>query len=236
MAFEETLTKSLDALHIPYSPEQIRLMRAHYDILVRENAQYNLTAITEEDEAAVKHYADSIAALTAIQVPAHAALIDVGTGAGFPGIPLKIMRPDIRLTLMDSTRKKTDFGIMCIEELGLKDTRSIHMRAEDMGQSASHRGKYDLATARAVAPIRVLAEYMLPLLKPNGMMLCWKGPSAGEEMEEATNAFTLLGGRAKGLYAVELEGYAHTIACITKTAPTPAKYPRKAGLPGKTPL
>ncbi len=236
MAFEETLIASLDALHVPHTPEQINLMRAHYDLLVRENAQYNLTAIKEEDDAAVKHYADSCAALAAIPIPAHAALIDVGAGAGFPGIPLKIMRGDIRLTLMDSTRKKADFGGMCIEALGFKDARSIHMRAEDLGQSPSHRGKYDTATARAVAPIRVLAEYMLPLLKPNGLMLCWKGPSASEELAEAGNALKVLGGKPEGLHSVELEGYAHNIVVIRKTGPTPAKYPRKSGLPAKTPL
>jgi 16S rRNA (guanine527-N7)-methyltransferase len=236
MAFEETLIKALDALHIPIAEEQMRLLRAHYDILVRENAKYNLTAITGEDEAAVKHYADSCAALTAIEFPAGARLIDVGAGAGFPGLVLKIMREDIYLTLMDSTRKKADFGQLCIEALGLKNTRAIHLRAEEMGQSPSHRGKYDIATARAVAPVRVLAEYMLPLLKPGGLMLAYKGPSAGEEMAQAAGALKILGGTVLRAHSAGLEGFSHAIVCIQKIASTPSRYPRKAGLPAKTPL
>lgn len=236
MAFEETLTKALDALHIRHTPEQMKLLRAHYDILVRENAKYNLTAITGEDEAAVKHYADSCAALTAVEIPAGARLIDVGAGAGFPGLVLKIMREDIYLTLMDSTRKKADFGMLCIEELGLKNARSIHMRAEEMGQSPTHRGKYDIATARAVAPIRVLAEYMLPLLKPGGLMLAYKGPTAGEEVAQAAGALKILGGMMQGMHSSGLEGFSHAIVCIKKIASTPSRYPRQAGQPAKSPL
>ncbi|MDP2891875.1 MAG: 16S rRNA (guanine(527)-N(7))-methyltransferase RsmG [Bacillota bacterium] len=236
MSFIETLKKSLDAMKIPCDESQLQKMKAHYLLMLRENEKVNLTRITDEEEAAVKHYADSAAILSVVNLRLGAHIIDIGSGAGFPGIPLKILRPDIYLCLLDSTKKKADFLERCISGLGLQHCRVINARAEDAARDPLLRERFDAAAARAVAKMSVLCELALPFLKVGGLMLAYKGPGAREKTEEAKNAIKILGGKEEGVYEIELEGYSHIIFVVKKVSMTLAKYPRRAGFPGKNPL
>lgn len=198
----------------------------------------NLTAITDPDAVETRHFLDSISLLGHIQVPPNARLIDVGTGAGFPGLVLKIIRPDITLTLMDSVGKKTAFLSHMVETLQLSNVQVVTSRAEDAGQNKTHREKYDVVVARAVAHLPVLAEYLLPLSKVGGICVAMKGESAAREIDEAAYALKTLGGKVIANHRVELPGVdeAHYLIVMEKIRPTPAQYPRQAGTPSKRPL
>lgn len=226
-------------------------------LLVEWNKVMNLTAIVDPDEVAVKHFADSLTLLPYLDRAGTRSLIDVGTGAGFPGLPLKIMRPELEVTLLDSLEKRVRFLNAVIGELGLSGIRTIHARAEDAGRDRKLRGQFDAATARAVAPMNVLCEFCLPFVRPGGRFLAMKGPaqedfgrvlkelggetesdevfelrSAGGESEEASGG---AGGDSKAPSggAASMQ---RRIISIIKTGATPAKYPRRAGLPAKKPI
>lgn len=196
----------------------------------------NLTAITEPDEVAVKHMIDSMLAYEPEM--AGKTLADVGTGAGFPGVPLKIYCPQLKVTLIDSLGKRLKFLQTVIDQLGLKGIRCEHLRAEDAGRNKQHREKYDLVTARAVARLSVLSEYCLPLAKKGGMFIALKGSRFAEEIAEGEAAVKLLGGKIISQEQVKLPGLddGRAIVKITKVKNTPAQYPRKAGTPEKQPL
>ncbi|MBI5928134.1 MAG: 16S rRNA (guanine(527)-N(7))-methyltransferase RsmG [Chloroflexi bacterium] len=198
----------------------------------------NLTAITDPDAVETRHFLDSISLFRHIQIPQNARLIDVGTGAGFPGLVLKIIRPDIVLTLMDSVGKKTAFLSQMVEVLQLANVQVVTSRAEDAGRSKTHREKYDVVVARAVAHLPVLSEYLLPLCKVGGICVAMKGESAAKEINEATYALKTLGGKVVANHRVELPGVdeAHYLIVIEKIRSTPAQYPRQAGTPSKHPL
>lgn len=206
-------------------------------LLVEWNEKMNLTAITQPGEIAVKHFVDSLLLLRYLQIPNGAKVCDVGTGAGFPGVPLKIARDDISLTLMDSLNKRLTFLQAVAGELGLTDTCTVHKRGEDAGRDPLYREKFDVVTARAVAHLRELSEYTLPLVKKGGCFAAMKGPSITQEAEEAKNAIARMGGKIQEIFSFTLDGAGErTIVIIKKISQTPANYPRPSAKIAKFPL
>jgi 16S rRNA (guanine527-N7)-methyltransferase len=209
--------------------------------LVAWNERFNLTAITDWEGVLVRHFLDSLSCLKALprtELAAGARVIDVGTGAGFPGLPLKIVCPGMRLTLLEATGKKVTFLEHIVRVLGLKEVEVIHGRAEELGRSPAHRERYDWALARAVAEMPALAECLLPLVRVGGSVLAQKGEGAAAEVHRADAAIVTLGGRVRQLAPVELRGLAETryLVVVDKVAATPEKYPRRPGVPQKRPL
>ena len=206
--------------------------------LMEWNQKFNLTAIRDVDSIRTKHFLDSYSCVLAWKANPPQRLVDVGTGAGFPGIPLKIIYPTMHVTLVESVGKKAMFCQHLVEKLGLEGVEVIQARAEDLGQNPAHRESYDWAVARAVANLNILSEYLLPLAKLGGTMLAQKGESGPAEAQSAEKAMRLLGGKLKQLIPVNLPGVADDryLVLVDKVAATPPKYPRKAGIPMKTPL
>lgn len=211
----------------------------YYELLVEWNEKINLTAITERDEVYLKHFYDSITlGLHTGVLEGEITLCDVGAGAGFPSIPLKIAFPNIKVTIVDSLNKRINFLELLFKELGLEGVRCYHDRAETFGQNPDHRAAYDIVTARAVARMSVLSELCVPLVKKGGYFVAMKAASSQEELDDAKAAIATLGGKVEEDYAFELpkeEGERHIIL-IKKTKETPKKYPRKPGIPNKKPL
>lgn len=206
--------------------------------LVEWNQKFNLTAIRDVESIRVKHFLDSYSCVLAWKAAPPLRLIDIGTGAGFPGIPLKIVYPSMHVTLVESVGKKAMFCQHVISKLGLEGIDVIQARAEDIGQKPEHRESYDWAVARAVANLNVLSEYLLPLVKVGGHILAQKGESGPAEAQAAEKAMKILGGKLKQLIPVNLPGVADDrfLVIVDKVAATPGNYPRKAGIPAKTPL
>ncbi|HRQ32293.1 MAG TPA: 16S rRNA (guanine(527)-N(7))-methyltransferase RsmG [Anaerolineales bacterium] len=206
--------------------------------LLEWNQKINLTAIRDADSIRTKHFLDSFSCVLAWQATPPASLIDVGTGAGFPGIPLKILYPALKLTLVESVGKKAKFCEHIINVLNLEQAQVIKAGAEDVGQDPSHRGRYDWATARAVASLNILSEYLLPLVKVGGAIMALKGTNAPAEIEAAKKAAKTLGGKWRELISVKLPDVSEEryLAVANKVSATPKNYPRKAGIPAKQPL
>jgi 16S rRNA (guanine527-N7)-methyltransferase len=202
------------------------------------NQKFNLTAIRDVEAIRTKHFLDSFSCVLAWKANPPTRLVDVGTGAGFPGLPLKILYPNLRLTLVESVGKKAMFCQHIVRILGLEGVDVIQARAETIGQDPKHREAYDWALARAVANMNVLSEFLLPLVKVGGVMLAQKGESGPAEAQSAEGAMQLLGGRLKQVLQVNLPGVADDrfLVLVEKTAATPPKYPRKPGVPAKQPL
>ncbi len=223
-------------INIELNQKQIEDFLTYKDILVQWNKVMNLTGITETKEVVIKHFADSVTALEIADFK-NKTVIDVGTGAGFPGLPLKIAEPSINLTLLDSLTKRLNF----LEEVCNKiDTKAnfVHGRAEDLGKDLNFREKYDIALSRAVAPLNILAEFDLPFVKVGGLMIALKGPSAYEEIENAKSAITELGGEISLVKEVNLPDtdLKHNIVVIKKIKNTSEKYPRRAKKIERNPL
>lgn len=236
MTFAEILAARGAEAQLSFTEEQLAQFTRYYELLVETNKVMNLTAITEPEEVAVKHMVDSLLAYeNGMQ---GRTLVDVGTGAGFPGVPLKIYCPSLKVTLVDSLGKRLRFLQQVIDELGLKGIRCEHLRAEDAGRSKKHREQYDYVTARAVARLSVLSEYCLPLAKKGGQFIALKGSRFAEEIEEGEAAVKILGGKIISAEPVKLPGLddGRAIIKIAKIKATPAQYPRKAGTPEKQPL
>ena len=213
-----------------------RRMNRYATLLLEWNQKMNLTAITEPEEVGEKHFLDSLYLLKFNSLKQHAKLIDVGTGAGFPGVVLKIARPDLRLTLLDGLNKRLLFLREVLQELELS-AELLHLRAEDGGQKAGLRESFDYATARAVARLPALAEYCMPFVRKGGHFLCMKGPAAEDEMDEAAGAIGILGGKQGIIHRYQLpKGEIRTIIDIKKISQTPAKYPRQGVKITKKPL
>lgn len=212
--------------------------KKYYDLLVEWNQKMNLTAITEEDDVAVKHFLDSLCADIPEIVFCGANVIDVGTGAGFPGIPVKIVRPDIHITLLDSLEKRINFLSEVVSSVELENVNCVHMRAEDGGRDKKYREKFDVCLSRAVANLSTLSELCLPFLKSGGYFISLKGPKASEEIESAKNAVKILGGEIIECRKCNISDYEyeHYAVIIKKISQTPTKYPRKAPKPSKEPL
>lgn len=242
----------LEAAHnmgFALTPAHLEKFQTYYQDLIAWNQHVNLTAIIEYDHVLIRHFLDSLTCLMAIGrgqsdrwrpgVPAPGArVVDVGTGAGFPGLPIKILYPHLQLTLLEATGKKTDFLRHIVACLNLGQVTVIHGRAEDLGQDQLHREGYDLVLGRAVADLPVLVEYLLPLCRLGGKCIAQKGISAHEELSAAHYAISLLGGEVHYVVPIELPGLAETrhLVVIDKVARTPQEYPRRPGMPSKRPL
>lgn len=230
------LISDVQRLGISISVEQLRSFDMLSELLVEQNKTMNLTAITDPDGIAVKHFADSISVLTACDIPNGSKIIDIGTGAGFPGIPLLIMRPDIDLTMLDSTAKKLRYVQSTVDSLGLIAT-TLHTRAEEAGQSKDYRENFDFCVSRAVAALNVLCEYCLPFVKVGGYFIAMKASKAQEEIADAKASIKLLGGKIVDEKSFTLsDGGERTLVVIKKISHIPPKYPRPSAQIAKKPL
>lgn len=232
------LERAFQALSINYSQETLDKFEKYMDLILDWNKKLNLTAITDREEFIKKHYIDSILCYNFSELKEAHSVIDVGTGAGFPGIPLALLYPEKQFILMDSLNKKLKVVEEICRDLGIKNVRTVHGRAEDMGRNKLYREKYDICVCRAVANLATLSEYCLPFIKVGGNFLAYKGIKAEEEIKEAEKAINLLGGKLVDERQVLLEDFDldHNILVISKYTNTPAKFPRKAGTPSKEPL
>lgn len=232
---KEILKRYLNSMKIAITNEQLDKFSLYHEMLASWNEKINLTAITEPCEVALKHFADCIYA--ANKIPEGASVVDVGSGAGFPGVPLKIMRPDISVLLLDSLNKRIVFLNELISALELEKIETMHSRAED-GAKKELRESFDIATARAVANLTVLSEYCMPYVKVGGKFLAYKGSAGESEVSEAKNAIATLGGKliCTEEYTLPDTDIRHTIVSIEKIKPTPVIYPRNPGKISKNPL
>ena len=232
----EILEKGCEELGITLNDTQKNQFIQFYEFLVEKNKVMNLTGITEFDEVLVKHFLDSLCCVKAVDMSKVKTVMDIGTGAGFPGIPLKIAFPNLRMTLADSLNKRILFLQEVIEELGLKDIEALHARAEELGKNKEYREKFDLVVSRAVANLSSLEEYCVPFVKIGGNFISYKSGEIEEEVANAKNATFLLGGKIKEVYKFDLYEQKRSFVVIDKVKGTPKTYPRKAGTPTKTPL
>ena len=223
---------------IELNEKQLSLFSRYLELLLEWNQKFNLTAIKEPKEIIVQHFLDSISTIKLNEMEDQSKALDMGSGAGFPGIPLKIMKPQLRLSLVDSVKKKVGFLNEVIEQLGLEDTVAIHARAEDLANMEEQREAYDIVVSRAVAELRVLAEFCLPFIRKGGYFISHKGPGATEELELAKKSIKLLGGTwLKTVEAdIPFSERTHNLIVIKKIHFTPVKYPRSPGKPKKEPL
>ncbi len=239
----ERLWQGCTTLGVALDAQQRERFLAFDALLTEANAAMDLTAVLEPEEAVDRHYLDSLTPLSLLSpqpcagIPQGARVIDVGTGAGFPGIPLAIARPDIEVLLLDSQQKRVAFLCRAIEVLGLR-AQAVHARAEDAARLPEHRDRYDVAVSRAVAGLPTLLELTLPFVRVGGHALAWKGPAALEELEDATRAAALLGAELRPPVPAPVPGrdWNHLLIAARKRAETVRQYPRKAGVPGRKPL
>lgn len=234
--FIEIMQEKLKKLEIHFSMEQTEQFFEYMKLLIDWNEKINLTAITEPEEIITKHFIDSLTILKYIKNDYK--IVDVGTGAGFPGIPLCIMNPTIKMTLVDSLNKRLIFLQEVVERLKLENIEIVHARAEELGQNIKYRETFDIATSRAVANLSTLSEYLIPLVKINGKIISMKASNAKQEIDEAQNAIQILGGQIESIEEFNLpeSDIGRTVIIINKNKPTSKKYPRKAGTPSKEPL
>jgi len=235
---EKLIQDAQTRFNLSLSRRQIHALITYERELLEWNQKFNLTAIRDVEGIRTKHFLDSFSCALAWKANPPVRLIDIGTGAGFPGIPIKIMVPNTQVTLVESVGKKAMFCQHIIRLLGLEKVEVIQARAEDLGQMREHREQYDWGVARAVANMRVLSEYLLPLIQIGGVMLAQKGESGPAEVHAAENAINLLGGKVRQLLPITLPGVVEErhLVLVDKVAATPPGYPRKPGIPAKKPL
>lgn len=236
----ETHSRVGNWLRIEISPAQAQAFGAYYDLLMAHRGRAGLTSLTDREAVERRHFGESLALLRALEDAGDFAspAIDIGAGAGFPGLPMKIARPDLRLTLLEATGKKAEFLKLVVEELRLSDVTVIHGRAEDLAHDPTHRAAYALALARAVAPLRTLVELALPFLRTGGLLATPKGSSARREVDEAAAALDACGGTVERAAPLDTPapGPAPTLIIVRKLRETPDRYPRRPGIPSKRPL
>ena len=235
-AFLSQMEAKLLELKIRFSVEQLEQFFVYMNLLIEWNEKMNLTAIIEPEEIILKHFIDSITILNKLED--NAKIVDVGTGAGFPGIPLSIMNPTLKITLVDSLNKRLIFLQEVVNKLNLKNIEIIHARAEEFGQNKKYRESFDFATSRAVANLATLSEYLIPLIKVNGKVISMKAADAHDEIKDAKKAIEILGGKIEKIDEFNLpqSDIGRTVITIKKEKQTPSKYPRKPGTPSKEPL
>ena len=232
----EKFIEETNKISITLTEEQLEQFRIYYEMLVEKNKVMNLTGITEWDEVLEKHFLDSISLIRAIDLNQKLTVMDMGTGAGFPGIPLKIAFPKLKVTLADSLNKRVLFLQEVIDALKLEDIEAIHGRAEDLARDKKYREQYDLSVSRAVANLSTLSEYCLPFVKIGGQFISYKSGEIEEEVDSSKSAVFLLGGKIKNTVKFELGESGRSFIVIDKVNGTPKTYPRKAGTPSKKPL
>ena len=234
--FSNKIIEKMEYLNININEYQIFQLYNYMNLLIEWNKKINLTAIINPDDIIIKHFIDSITITKFIET--NSKIIDVGTGAGFPGLPIKIIRRDTEITLMDSLNKRILFLEEIINNLNLEKISTVHSRAEDLGRDKEYRQKFDNAISRAVAPLNYLLEYMMPFVKVGGSCICMKGANYQEELKEAEKAIFKLGGELKNIEKLELPqtDIERNIIIIKKIKDTPNQYPRKAGIPKKQPI
>ena len=235
------MREEMEDLGVSLSPRQMEQFFSYYEMLVEKNKVMNLTAITDESQVVTKHFVDSVSLVKVLDQDMFSdkiSLIDVGTGAGFPGIPLKIVFPNIRLTLLDSLNKRIRFLDEVCETLEFSDVSCIHGRAEDEAKDKEHRESYDICVSRAVANLASLSEYCLPFIREGGYFVSYKSGDIEEELEKSRRAVTVLGGAVEDTVVFYLphSDLSRSLVKIKKIKSTPKKYPRKAGLPAKEPI
>ena len=232
------LEDCLEKLNISIDEGQKSKFEKYYSLLLEKNKVMNLTRITDEREIIIKHFVDSLMICKVIEMDKVESLIDVGTGAGFPGIPIKIMWPNTKVTLLDSLDKRVGFLKEVIEELDLEGIEAVHGRAEDFGQDANYREQFDLCVSRAVANLATLSEYCVPFVKDQGIFVSYKADESDEEINEAKAAIEILGGTIENISEEIIPGdeIKRKLVVIRKVEKTDSKYPRKAGKPSKKPL
>lgn len=237
---EQKFTEQLSMIGLDLSRDQLQQFRMYYENLCKWNEVMNLTSITEEADVYSKHFLDSLTIVALIDPGSLSgiSLVDIGTGAGFPGLPIAIAFPETKVTLVDSLQKRVSFLEDTVGLLGLKNVHVFHDRAEDFARQKSNREQYDIAVSRAVAGLNVLAEYCIPFIKKGGYFIAYKADRLKEEMEKGKNAIEILGGRIDQVISFKLPGtdYDRTLVQVIKENPTSGKYPRKAGTPTKNPL
>lgn len=236
----EIFTKNLAQYGIDLTEKQKQQFATYYEELIATNEKVNLTRITDKEEVYSKHFYDSVTPLLEFKdlFEGNKTLCDVGAGAGFPSLPIKILQPDLKVTIIDSLGKRLNFLKELIEKLGLENVTLVHSRAEDAGKNPELREKFDLVTGRAVARMSVLSEYCLPLVKKDGYLIALKGPKAQEELNDAKKAIKILGGQVQEVKELVLPDSTdeRTLIVIKKISSTPNKYPRQAGTPARKPL
>lgn len=233
--FEKEILENSKEIKIIITEKEIKSLYKYMKLMLEWNKNINLTAITDEKEVIIKHFIDSISINKYIKEANK--IMDIGTGAGFPGIPLKILNKDIEFILVDSLNKRINFLEEVKKELSLNKLELLHARAEELAKNKKYRENVDIVVSRAVARLRVLAEYMLPFVQENGLCICMKGPNIEEELEESKKALDILGGKIENIEHIILPGnLERNIILIRKIKRTPEKYPRKAGIPVKQPL
>ncbi|MBQ8148253.1 MAG: 16S rRNA (guanine(527)-N(7))-methyltransferase RsmG [Lachnospiraceae bacterium] len=227
-----------EQLQIVLTEQQCQQFQTYYEMLIEKNKVMNLTAITEYEEVIDKHFLDSILLGTVMDLSGDLSVIDVGTGAGFPGIPLKIAYPNLKITLLDSLNKRVKFLNEVIEELGLTDIEAVHARAEEGARKQEYREQFDLCVSRAVANLSTLSEYCLPFVKKNGCFVSYKSSQIEEELQQSKKAVKILGGKIRNVEEKQLPDtdIVRQFVMIEKIGLTPKAYPRKAGTASKTPL
>ena len=236
MLNKELFYETIKPFEIEIDEEAFARLDKFAELLIETNKSFNLTAIKEPDDVTVKHFADCLAIFKYVDIPENAKIIDVGTGAGFPGLVLKLARPDINITFLDSTKKKLGFIENVLNECGVKG-ETLHMRAEEAAQLSKYREQFDFATARAVAALPVLSEYCLPFVKQGGCFVSMKSAESNEEMEAAKKAIGILGGKIESDIVFDLvEKMPRRIITIKKNSQTPTKYPRPSAQIAKKPL
>ena len=238
MSFYDIMKKASDDVNMEFNEAKYDKFIKYMKLVQEWNEKINLTAITEDEEFVKKHFIDCIKAFKSEEIKNAKTLIDVGTGAGFPGIPIAIMRDDLEVTLLDSLNKRINFLNLVVKELDLKNVTTIHSRAEDGARKAELRENFDVATSRAVANMAVLSEFCLPYVKVGGNFVALKGPAIEEELKNSTNALGVLGGKLKDVLEVTIEDtdLKHNIVVVNKKKECPKTYPRKAGTVTKKPI
>jgi len=236
--FKELLKKTSDELGIEINNEQLEKFNTYKDILIDWNSRINLTAIRNIEDITVKHYVDSLSCLLLDNVKKFNSFIDIGTGPGFPGLVIKIMKPEIKLIMLDSVGKKVDFVNFVIKELDLQNATAMKTRAEDLAQKSEYRENFECSITRGVGAMSIIAEYCLPFVKPGGSFIAMKGPGFNEELNDAKKAIEILGGSIKNVFEISLPENSgmRSLIEIEKIKKTPARYPRKAGMPSKSPI